>query len=279
MSPVPLAIAAPALLAGAAWLNAKAQLSYDCTLAYSLISSTVSLHKDEWYDRVNLFYTLEKYATTKSHARNTFLVYDGKEWTYGDVYGIVLKYGTWLKREHGIAPGEIVAMDLMNGPRFVFLWLALWSLGASPAFINYNLTGQALLYCIKVSTARIVLVDEEVSSQVTQEVSAELASPECRNGKGPVQVVFFDSILEQKILAIHGEREPDSSRAGAKMHQMAILIYTSGTTGLPKAAIVSWHKAAVGGMFTASWLGLKQSDRFYTVGLPDPALRGLRRIS
>ena len=181
------------------------------------------------------------------------------------MYDIVLRYGTWLKTNYAIVPREVVAMDLMNNPQFIFLWLALWSLGACPAFINYNLTGQSLLHCIKTSTARILFVDEEVKLQFTEDILDAIAAPGFRDGKGAVEVVDINSDIERRILAGKGLREPDSSRAGAKLHDMASLIYTSGTTGLPKPAVVSWRKPRLGGGFSAVWLGLKSDDRFYTV--------------
>lgn len=253
------------MLAGAAWVNAKTQFSYDCILAYGLISATIDVARTERHDRVNLFYVLEKHATAKSTASTPFLVYSGKEWTFKEVYELVLKYATWLKTNYTIAPKEVVAINFVNGPPFIFFWLAIWSLGANPAFMNYNLTGESLLHCVKTSTARILFVDEEVQPKVTPEVSDSLASSDFRDEHGPVQVVFLSKALEKQIFATKGLREPDESRGGMKVHDMAILIYTSGTTGLPKPAIVSWNKAAIGGMFVSRWLGMTRNDRFYSV--------------
>lgn len=262
----PLAVAgSAALCVGAAWLNAKAQLSYDYKLASSLIVASVRNYRAERRDQSNLFYVLEKHATTKSTGSSPFLIYNGKAWTFREVYDIVLQYGTWLKTRYAIQPREVVAMDFMNCPQFIFLWLGLWSLGACPAFINYNLTGQPLLHCIKTSTARILFVDEEVKSRFTQDVLDAVAAPGFRDGNGIVEVVDFNPGTERQILAEKGLREPDSSRAGPRMHEMANLIYTSGTTGLPKPAVVSWTKIRLGGGFTALFLGLKSDDRFYTV--------------
>ena len=56
---------------------------------------------------------------------------------------------------------EIVAMDFVNSEVFVWVWFGLWSIGAKPAFLNYNLTGKPLVHTVKTSTARLVLVDEE----------------------------------------------------------------------------------------------------------------------
>lgn len=266
MYPGPLAIAAPALLAGAAWLNAKTQFSYDLRLVASLTRAGLTVRLNEKLDRVNLFYCLEKHATTRNTSDRSFIVFNGKEWTFKEVYDIVLRYGTWLKKTLAIAPGDVVAIDFMNSAHFVFIWLALWSLGARPAFINYNLMGKPLLHCIKTSTARVVLVDEKCKAQFTPEVLEAVTSPKFRDGKGPVEVVFFSEVLEQQILAEEGKREPDSVRSGVEAHEMASLMFTSGTTGLPKAAIVSWYKSTVGGKF-ASLMMTKPNDRFYTVGL------------
>lgn len=263
---VPLAIAAPALLAGAAWLNAKTQLSYDLRLVTSLTRASLTTVLNEKRDQVNLFYYLEKHATSRNTASRSFIVFNGKEWTFKEVYDIVLKYGTWLKKTFAIAPGDVVAIDFMNSPQFLFNWLALWSLGACPAFINYNLTGNPLLHCIKTSTTRVVLVDENSKAKFTPEVLEAVALQNSRDGKGPVEVVFFSEALEQQILAEDGRREPDSARSGVQALDMACLMFTSGTTGLPKAAIVSWYKCTAAGIFTSNVM-TKPSDRFYSVGL------------
>ena len=218
-------------------------------------------------DRVNFFYRLEEHATAKSTANVPFVVYEARSWTFKELYDIVLKYASWLKKTYNIAPKEIVAMDFMNSPQFIFLWMALWSLGATPAFINYNLVGNPLLHCIRVSTARIVFVDEQVRSNFTSEIADAVTSQDFRDGKGPVEVVFFSRDIEQQVHSTEGLREPDSSRSGAVGHGIAKLVYTSGTTGLPKPAIVSWSKVRVGGGFVSSWAGLKRNDRFYTVSV------------
>ena len=214
---------------------------------------------------MNLFYELERQATTKSSANREFLVYQDKSWTYKEVYDIAIKFGTWLKKTYAIAPREVVAMDFMNSPLFVFLWMGIWSIGATPAFINYNLTGDPLIHSVKSSTARVLFVDEEIKHQFSQEVVDKLGAPDVRAGKGSIQIVYFDAALEQDMLSVQGVREPDLSRKAEKL-DTALLIFTSGTTGLPKAGIVSWQKCLLITGFVPPWLGLKTSDRYYTVG-------------
>ena len=251
------------MLAGAAWLNAKIQFSYDVKLIRALLNAKFHIALGERRDRVSLFYNLEQHATSKSTADHAFLMYQGKTWTYKEAYSIVLKYGTWLKTKHGIVPREVVAMDFMNSPEFIFLWLGIWSLGATPAFINYNLTGDPLLHSVKTSTARIMFVDQKVKPRFTKDITDTLESAKARDGKGPVQTVFFDADLEEQIIGTEAIREPDLSRSAVRL-DMALLIYTSGTTGLPKPATVSWQKIGLLTGFMPSLMSLKKSDRYYT---------------
>lgn len=68
---------------------------------------------------------------------------------------------------------EIVAMDFVNSDVFIWVWFGLWSIGAKPAFINYNLAGNPLLHTIRTSTARLILVDQDAKDNFSEEVMAE----------------------------------------------------------------------------------------------------------
>jgi len=265
-APVPLALAAPAAVASLAYLNARTQFGHDYSQLRALFRNARTSSSLEKKDRVNAFYVLENHAKAKTTANHPFIVYGGTTWTYKEAYDIVLKYAAWLKANYAVAPKEVVALDFMNSPKFIFIWLALWSLGAFPAFINYNLTSKPLLHCIKTSTARIVFVDDEVKEKLSPDVLQALECVEFRDGRGPVEVVYLDADLDRNIVSLDGFREPDTSRSGATMISMALLIYTSGTTGNPKPAIIAWNKAHVGGIIMKSWMGWKpRKDRFYSV--------------
>lgn len=234
-------------------------------LARSLFNVAARPAFAERNDRLNLFYVLEQQALNPKTANNPFIVYDGRTWTFHEAYETVLRYGTWFKEVHGIKPREIVAMDFMNSSTFIFIWLGLWSIGAVPAFINYNLSGKPLTHSVKTSTTRLLVVEEAVRKHFPQEQLDIFAAPDFRDDKGPVEVVFFTPDVEAQILQTKPVREDDTARSGMIRRDMAILIYTSGTTGLPKPAIVSWNKCWAGSMFTSTWMGVKQTDRFFSV--------------
>jgi acyl-coenzyme A synthetase/AMP-(fatty) acid ligase len=252
---VPLALAAPAAAAGLAYFNAKTAFGYDVRLIGSVFKGQIATAIRGKKDKLNIFYRLEDLALGKQ-ANDVFIIFEGRQWTYKEFYQTVLKYGTWIKNTYNVKPKEIVAMDFMNSEKFMFLWFGLWSIGAKPAFINYNLAEKALAHCIKVSTTRLTLIDVQIAEKFTQELC---------DGQPEVQFVVLTPEIEAQIMSTEGVREEDSTRSEDLPSNMAALIYTSGTTGLPKPAIVSWTKVQVGSILAGSWATIKRKDIFYTV--------------
>jgi acyl-CoA synthetase (AMP-forming)/AMP-acid ligase II len=260
-----LSIALPAAATSLAYLNAKWSLSYDLSLIKGLLKMSMKSRLAERGDRLNLFYALEAQALNPQTADNPFVVYNGRTSTFHETYIIALRYGAWFKKFHGIKRKEIVALDFMNSSTFIFMVLGLWSIGAVPAFINYNLAGKPLTHSIRTSTARLLMVDEELRHCFPAEQEKVLTSSSFRDGKGPVEIVFHTTEIEAQVLGMEPTREDDKVRGGLIPRDMAILIYTSGTTGLPKPAIVSWKKCWSGSLFVGDWMSITPSDRFFTV--------------
>ncbi|ORY05298.1 hypothetical protein BCR34DRAFT_572131 [Clohesyomyces aquaticus] len=166
-----LPYALPAAAAGLAYLNGKFALSYDYALLSSFATAAGGATVHEWRDNINVFHVLESHAQS-SRAQHTWIIHHGRSWTYAEAYETVLRYGNWLKSK-GVQKNEVVAMDFINSEIFIWIWFGLWSIGAKPAFINYNLTGKPLLHTIRTSTARLILVDENGREKFAKRVMAE----------------------------------------------------------------------------------------------------------
>jgi acyl-CoA synthetase (AMP-forming)/AMP-acid ligase II len=263
---IPLAYSAPALTALLYYLDAKYHIRSDFSLIGSFFKTTIAGNLAERRDQLSLFYTLEKHALSPKTATRTFILFGGKSWTYRQTYEAALKYGAWMKKRWDVRKNEVVAIDFVNSETFVFVWFGLWSIGAKPAFLNYNLVDKPLLHSIKVCGARIVFVDEQVKGNFDGHVGAELAGSGFRTDGGDVKTVIFDQAVKQEIEETQARRLPDEERGGQLLKDMAILIYTSGTTGMPKPAVVSWAKASLAAKFVAEWTPWRQDDVLYTVG-------------
>lgn len=131
----------------------------------------------------------------------------------------------------GVKPGELVAMYLVNSVDFMVIWLGLLCIGCAPALLNYNLRGEALVHCLKISGAKLILVDEdpEVHARFT-EVQSRIQSELGVTG------AIVDNTLLSAIYTSQVSVPDDSYRNTVAPRSPVCLLYTSGTTGLPKAA-------------------------------------------
>lgn len=255
---VPLELALPAAAAGFAYLNARASLWYDVLMLRSVIPSVVSMGMSRLTGKINVFYRLEEKAKSAAFANRTFLLFGDYAYTYAQVYDRSLRYGVWLKETMGVEKGDVVAVDFLNSDTFIFIWLGLWSVGAKPAFINYNLRDQPLIHCVQTATTKLLLVDPAIAEAVTPEVQSALSG---------TRIEIFTEAIKADIFTTEPVRYPDELLHEDKLENMGVLIFTSGTTGLPKAAVVSWSKMIVAGNFTWHWTGATKNDVYYTVCL------------
>lgn len=253
-------VTVPAIAASIAYLSVRASVWYDLLLLRCVTFGASRMYYREWADRLNLYYLLENIATKESTADRALLIFEGKRHSYKDVYEQVLKYGQWLKKE-GVEKGDIVALDFQNSDTYIFLWLGLWSIGAKPAFLNYNLSGASLVHCIKAATTKLCIVDPNVEENVGQDVRDELSD---------IRFIIHTPEVEAQVASMEAVRVPDSERSEKSLSAMAILIYTSGTTGMPKAAIVSWGKLIVAGSMAEQLLDRSKGDIMYSVSATFP---------
>ena len=84
--------------------------------------------------------------------------------TWDEAYSSVCQFAHYFIA-NGVTPGDFVALYLLNSAEFMFCWLGLHAIGAAPALINYNLSGKALLHCLEISGAKLIIVDSEKGCQ------------------------------------------------------------------------------------------------------------------
>jgi len=230
--------------------------------------------------RYNQFYDIEKTATSKKYANKVAINYirlkpgkryqtDGDEafaiqqYTYREMYDIVLRLSYILHEEYGIDKGDTVTMYFMNKPLFIFIWLALWNIGALPAFLNYNLKHNPLVHSINVVDSKCVLVDSSDCSKDFKESEDEI-----KKVLPGLNIYYLDDAEMMKRLsdpAAPQFRQIDSIRdKDVKAYSPALLVYTSGTTGMPKSAVNSWRKVFFAAYFFPIPMGMNDDMNMYT---------------
>ena len=277
-----LEVAAAAVVASQL-LDAKYHVSEDLIFIQKIARKLIAYAYNVYRGRASFWYAFEKSAhkypnnnavsfpRPKAPAPMTkdadgFPVYDDQfiveTYTYKDLYDMVLRFSFMLKNDYGITSEHTIGIDCMNKPLFIIMWLALWNIGALPAFLNYNTKGKPLVHCIETAGISQVFVDPDCAGPIKEtEQSIRETLPK----------VKLHYINEANLLSVLSDksrpqyRAPDATRRPHDTDSSCCaLIYTSGTTGLPKPAIVSWKKAFMAGGFFGTVMKIDKKSNVMT---------------
>jgi len=208
-------------------------------------------------NRQSCYYFFE--SSVLAHPNSECIWSRSGSYTWAQTNDLVNQYGQWFLAQ-GVRPKDYVAFNLMNGPDFIFAWLGLWSIGAAPAMINYNLSGNALMHCLGVCGAKLLLVDEDsVLRGRIEEVKERIG------GELGMRICIVDNSLKSEVRRQKTERIPDTYRQGVRADWPVSMFYTSGTTGMPKGVAFNTDRAFTSGAGRSK--GIKavclDDDRWY----------------
>ena len=130
------------------------------------------------------------------------------------------RYGQMMLAS-GVKSDDLVAVCLTNTPQFMFCLFGSWAIGTAPAMINYNLAGDALIHCLKVSKAKVVIVDEDPDvrkkiEDVRERIEGELG----------MRIVVLDEAKRQEVESSEPKRPEDKYREKVTPADSIFLLYT-----------------------------------------------------
>ena len=157
--------------------------------------------------------------------------------------------------EAGVRRGDVVALLGANSPSYISILLGISRLGAVAALINSHLEGHPLSHAIRVSLAKIGVVERRYLETVRarDDVMSQLER----------LFVFRDGDFEERMAAASASAFP---RVPTPASSDYVYIYTSGTTGLPKPCKVTHGRSIVAGAsFGMLLFQLGPGDKLYSV--------------
>src|ERR1700731_294007 len=186
-----------------------------------------------------------------NYGSREFIVHEGQRVTYAQHFALA---ATMARRliEHGVSPGDRVAIAARNLPQgIVTFWGALAS-GAIVAPLNAWWTSEELAFGLNDSGAKILIVDEERLARLRKQF----------NNLEHVRhiVVISDDPLHgadlgkpHDVISLWGYQEfLGDIDHGAQLPEVAIspdddatIFYTAGTTSKPKGAVASHRNCVV----------------------------------
>jgi long-chain acyl-CoA synthetase len=180
--------------------------------------------------------------------------------------------------EHGLKPGDRVAVYLQNVPQFVIAMLATWKAGAIMVSINPMLKAREVTTLLTDSGARALVALEslwrDVAKEVVPKTDVQIAVTTSELdflGEGGVPALLGDASrardpealdLVELIDAHRGESPGDPVLSA---NDVAFLTYTSGTTGPPKGAMNTHLNLTFNSQAYRDWIGLTSDDVVYGV--------------
>ena len=134
--------------------------------------------------------------------------------------------GAALARDHGIAPGDRVALFATNCTQYLECLYGIWWIGAVAIPINAKLHGREAAWICSDAGARLAFVSDDTIEALT-EAEGDLPAA--------MKVLSVDSDGYRAMRTGEGSPAPLPREAD----DLAWLFYTSGTTGRPKGVMLS----------------------------------------
>lgn len=213
--------------AGAAYLDARFHLSSDLSQLLARRSAFAQFVTSVQKGAVSCYDLFEELVTKQ--ADNEAIWSHTESLSYAQAYDRTHQYAQWFLSQ-GVTTGHHVVLYMVNTPDMLCAWMGLLAIGAAPALINTNLASKALVHCVEIAQAKLILAagDAELLARLEAERPTLQASGH--------QIVLLDNIRGH-ILSLTPVRPPATLRKRVHANSPMALTYTSGTTGLPKAII------------------------------------------
>ncbi len=183
------------------------------------------------------------------------LKFNGKNISYGQLDQKVLAYAGYLKKI-GVKAGDKVVLSCLNSPEFIYSYMGVVRNGGIIVPVNLMLTMEEIVYIIKDSEAKFMMIHPAILQK------AKLTKDAVKAALG-ITLIVLDEEFDNGVSEVCTEGFEDFSDENA----ISTFLYTSGTTGKQKAAMLT-HKNLV---FNAEqcYLGLTaRPDDIYMCVLP-----------
>jgi long-chain acyl-CoA synthetase len=182
----------------------------------------------------------------------TYIVYEDERLTYTEVAAQVRAVAWWLRNEHGVGPGDRVAIAMRNYPEWVVSYWATLAVGAAAVGMNAWWTGPEMEYGLLDSAPKVLIADAERLSRVGPHLAAvraaqPLALVSVRTSDDGVGATAWSDIVSASGVPAglpEAAIDPDDD---------ACVFYTSGTTGFPKGAQLTHRGCVTNLLHLAFW--------------------------
>lgn len=182
-----------------------------------------------------------------------YVVYEDERFTYAESDAIIKALAAHLVDDHGVQPGDRVAVSMRNYPEWVFSYWAIVSIGAACVGMNAWWTAEEMKYGLADSRPKVLICDGERIERVVS-ILDDLRSESAL----AVIAVRHDGDLPDGATQWSDVIDPANAPATLPAVDIdpdddACIFYTSGTTGSPKGAQLT-HRGSVHNLLDLSFM-------------------------
>jgi malonyl-CoA/methylmalonyl-CoA synthetase len=176
----------------------------------------------------------------RGYGNKPAIIFENALYTFDDVDKRIQHYSALLSRL-GVSPGDRVAIQLSKRMEFIFLHLAIVSVGGITLPLNPDYKPDELKYFLTDSHSSLFFTDKDRFSR------AEGTLQKLKS----LQAVLVDSTEESGSISLSSELERTDPQFTREYptggDDVAVICYTSGTTGKSKGAMLT-HKNLISNM-------------------------------
>ena len=193
------------------------------------------------------------WLSAAARAEAPYVGYAEERYSYGEFDLQVRALARALSEDHGVRPGDRVALALRNYPEWIAGYWAALSLGAIAVGLNAWWTGPELEFGLADSGARVLICDDERLERIVPRLD------DLRR-RAPLDVI---AVRQRQKLPPGGRayaeaigdpaRAPGLLDVGIRPDDPACVFYTSGTTGRPKGAVLTHRGCVTNILHMAFW--------------------------
>ena len=91
---------------------------------------------------------------------------DDQTWTFHELNDYANSVANYFSRL-GLRQGDTVAIFMENSPEYIGIYLGLWKIGVTAAFINHNLRQESLVHCVRAAKSRVIIFSSSLTGAVS----------------------------------------------------------------------------------------------------------------
>ena len=169
-------------------------------------------------------------------AERPYLIYEDEQLTYAQAHAQVAAAAAWLF-DHGLQPGDRVAIAMRNYPEWMLIYWACVSVGIAAVGMNAWWNAEEMQFGMADAAPKVVFLDAERLARLreTPGLADSVKLVGVRLSAAEPNITPWSEVIAHPGALPDVTVDPDSD---------ACIFYTSGTTGFPKGAQLT-HRGCV----------------------------------